>query len=220
MSSTFNYESCAEAAKAGDIEELKRMHENGCEWDLYTTAYAAKYGHLECLKYARKNGCEWNWKTPTFAAEGGHLACLKYAHENGCEWDLYTTAYAAKGGYLECLQYAHENGCPWGLLTPIYASWHVNLDCFKYCFQMWNSPQEFWSYRFDLTNIIKKINLDDPLWRMLFHLDLPDYPDLAIKVKNKQIEIVEAREQCMDNLYNKTDKLCKDVIQYCVYPFI
>lgn len=71
---TFKYKQCFEAAKAGDINELKKMHENGCNWGYVTAANAAFFGHLDCLKYAQENGWKWNkWipymqlKTPVAA---------------------------------------------------------------------------------------------------------------------------------------------------------
>lgn len=48
---------CENAARAGDLQELKRLHESGCPWYEYTCASAAAAGHLDCLKYAHENGC-------------------------------------------------------------------------------------------------------------------------------------------------------------------
>ena len=48
---------------------------------------AAENGHLDCLKYAHENGCEWNVWTTLKAAYNGHLDCLRYAIENGCPYD-------------------------------------------------------------------------------------------------------------------------------------
>ena len=48
---TFKYKHTWQAAERGDLEELKKMHENGCEWNSETTRLAALYGQLECLKY-------------------------------------------------------------------------------------------------------------------------------------------------------------------------
>ena len=48
---------CARIAENGNLELLKVLHENGCDWDEWTCCQAAKNGHLECLKYAHENGC-------------------------------------------------------------------------------------------------------------------------------------------------------------------
>ena len=72
---------CAGVARIGDLVSLKRMHEEGYEWDRYTPAYAALNGHLECLKYAHENGCEWDGYTTMFAATYGQLDCFKYCFQ-------------------------------------------------------------------------------------------------------------------------------------------
>ena len=61
---SFKYKTCTEAAKAGDLTELKKMHEADCDWDEWTPRSAAENGHLDCLKYAHENGCPWDIKTP------------------------------------------------------------------------------------------------------------------------------------------------------------
>jgi hypothetical protein len=183
---SFKYKSCAKAAKAGDLDELKNMRENGRKWDWETPASAAENGHLECLKYAHQNGCNWHYSTTLRAALNGHLECLKYAHENGCEWDGYTTMFAATYG---------------------------QLDCFKYCFQEWDDPQEFWNLDFALTKIIYKIDLDDKVWRRLFDLDLSKYSDLQVKVNDKKKEIEEMKEESKKILETR---LPLDIIKYCI----
>ena len=123
------------AIKAGDLQEIKRLHqgghlENECPWDAWACRAAALRGHLECLKYLHENGCPWDAWTCRAAAEGGQLECLKYLHENGCPWDDDTCAQAAR--HLECLKYARENGCPWGTITCMYAAGGGRLECLKY----------------------------------------------------------------------------------------
>jgi hypothetical protein len=187
---SFKYESCEKAAKAGDLEELKKMHQAGYYWDMWTTAEAAGNGHLECLKYAHSKGCGWDGFVPVSAAQNGQLECLKYAHENGCKWDWITASYAAENGHLEC---------------------------FKYCFEMWNSEQTFWDNKYDLTKLIDKIDLDNSFWRKLFKLDLSQNPDLQIKVDKKKKEIEKSKIEVKNVLQNN---LALDIIKYCIYPFI
>jgi hypothetical protein len=46
---------CTEAIEEyGDLELLKYLHENGCDWDEETCIAAASYGYLSILKYLRK----------------------------------------------------------------------------------------------------------------------------------------------------------------------
>ena len=51
---------CSNAAKNGQLDFLKYLHEIGCKWDEDTCFYASKNGYLECLKYAHKNRCPWD----------------------------------------------------------------------------------------------------------------------------------------------------------------
>ena len=53
----FNIDFMNWTAKNGYLNLMKYAHENGCDWNSYTTKYASKNGHLDCLKYARDNGC-------------------------------------------------------------------------------------------------------------------------------------------------------------------
>lgn len=74
---------------------------------------AAGCGQLDMLRWLRGQGCEWNELTCTAAAWEGHLEVLRYAREHGCPWDELTCSSAAGGGRTEVLRYAREQGCPW-----------------------------------------------------------------------------------------------------------
>jgi hypothetical protein len=218
----FEYEFAWEAAEAGDLEELKRMHlagfplqgtvshlfRNDNIW--YSTTLAAKNGHLDCLRYAHENGCEMSHLITVEAAANGHLDCLQYAHSQGCEMSHLITAEAAENGHLDCLQYAHENGCILGVWSAPCAAENGHIECFKYCFQKWWDNQHFWKIEYDLSNIIDKIDLEDPVWSSLFTLDLTNNPLLKNKIVEKlkmlSIEILE-------------NKIPKDVLIYCLNPF-
>ena len=189
---SFKYESCAGAAHAGDLEELKRMYQAGYRWSLMTPGYAAAKNHLDCLKYAHSQRCPWNEWTPLYAGSRGNLDCLRYAIENGCSWNEETPRSVVENGHFEC---------------------------FRYCFEKWSDPQTFWNIDFEsgLTKIIDQIDLDDLVWRKLFDLDLKKYPDLQSKVEAKKKEIEEMTLQSKEVLENI---LAMDVIQYCIHPLI
>jgi len=223
----FKYGSCQEAAYAGDLDELKRMHLAGLEWNELTPMRAAQNGHLECLKYAHQQGCPWDVDTTFGASVNGHLDCLQYAHENGCSWNSNTTKYAAMLGKLECLQYAHQQGCPWDENTYLFAAENGHIDCFKYCFEHWISPQEFWNnIIFDLSKIIDKIDLDDFVWRKLIieDIDLVHYPELQSKIDTKKLEIKKLqkliKEELVDNVKGPIGLLPTDVITDCLFPYL
>ncbi len=185
----FKYSFCEEAALAGDLEEIKRMHLAGYPWDWRTIAHAAGNGHLECLKYAYENKCSYiNWAL-VYASENGHLECLKYLYEKENDWNNWTPVYAAKNGHL---------------------------DCFKYCFERWNDPQTFWNNTYELDKIIEQIDLDEKIWRTLFTLDLSKCSLLKDKVESKKREIEEKKKICKEVL---EDILPLDIIKYCIYPF-
>lgn len=76
---------CTEAIEEyGDLELLKYLHENGCDWNEETCIAAASYGYLNILKYLRKNGCPWNNDTAVFATCNGHYALYDWTIANGC----------------------------------------------------------------------------------------------------------------------------------------
>ena len=56
---------CALAARQGHLETLAYLRETlRAEWGADVCAAAARYGHVDCLRYAHQNGCEWNrWTT-------------------------------------------------------------------------------------------------------------------------------------------------------------
>ena len=44
----YSEQDCELAAKRGDLERLKYLHEKGCKWNKYSSDAAAKMGHLTC----------------------------------------------------------------------------------------------------------------------------------------------------------------------------
>jgi hypothetical protein len=68
----------------------------------------------------------------------------------------------------------------------------------------------------DLSKIINNIDLDDPIWRRLFTLDLNKYPELETKVEFKKKEIKNMKEISEQILKNT---LPIDVIKYCIHTY-
>jgi len=133
---TSNTRTMAYAASSGNLECLRYLHENGCEWDWRATANAAYGGYLECLRYLHEHGCEWNVWAIDNASGNGHLDCLKYLHENGCQWDTSSTVLcAAAKGHLECLRYLHKSGCPFDSCASSAAAFNGQLACLKYLYE-------------------------------------------------------------------------------------
>jgi hypothetical protein len=109
-----------------------------------------------------------------------------------------------------------ESGCEWNDVTPKNASKNGHLECFKYSFERWNDHQEFWNIEYNLTKIIDEINLDDPVWRRLFTIDLSKHPNLQEKVESKKKEIEKLKEASKEVLESI---LPMDVIKYCIHTY-
>jgi hypothetical protein len=105
---------------------------NGCPWDWRTCADAARGGQLEVLQWARANGAQWDEWTCRYAADGGHLAVLQWARANGCPWDAMTCAHAALNGHQHVLEWARANGCPWDPQTCSFAAHKGHLSVLQW----------------------------------------------------------------------------------------
>ena len=108
------------AAKHGQIECLKCLHEKGYVWNASVIAAAAGNGELACVTFLHESGCQWDASACREAAKGGHLDCLTYLHEHGCRWDDSVSEYyhrnltlvAANAPMLACLRYLLSHSCP------------------------------------------------------------------------------------------------------------
>ena len=114
-----------DAAKRECVDTLKSLHRRGrVTFDEYFCQMAAYGGQLEVLKWLRDNTCQWNSETTRLAAYyGGQLEVLKLARAHGCPWDMGTCVNVADGGQLEVLQWAHANGCAWEPEMCTRAAW-------------------------------------------------------------------------------------------------
>ena len=209
------YQNTSEAAKAGDLDEIKRMMSlPDFEWDPDTTAFAAENGHLEVLKFAYEHGCRWADHTCSSAAYGGQLDCLKFAHEHGAPLLGWSSAAACSGNNLECLKYVCEKGCPvdenhsrlaacrsleylqylhsircpMDVYTSIYAARGYQLDCLRFALES-GCPFERGTC-VSLNKHTDKIDLDKHNW-----------------LRNQLFSLIESgelipRDDCQD-LYNK-----------------
>jgi len=125
-------DTCAAAAKGGQLRVLKWLRERNCPWDEDTCEGAARNGHFEILQWAREEGCPWDFNTCLGAAKGGHLEVLQWLREKRCPWNSLTCMGAAKGGNLEVLQWAREEGCPWDIWTCYAAARKGRLEILKW----------------------------------------------------------------------------------------
>ena len=77
---------CRDAAAAGELNELKRLHESGVEWDAWTCVAAAENGHLDCLRYAHEQGCDWDCLVCEHAIDGP-------SREKAVTWRVWNTLF-------------------------------------------------------------------------------------------------------------------------------
>lgn len=61
---------CEGEAGNGNLETLKWLTENRCEWDLKTCVEVVRNGRLAVLEWFKENGGEWNQSTPIDAIDG------------------------------------------------------------------------------------------------------------------------------------------------------
>jgi hypothetical protein len=211
----------ANAASFGHLDCLKYAHENGCIWDEETTAQAAGNGHLDCLQYSHENGCPWDTKTTINAAFRGYLDCLKYAYNNGCPWDYKIQDSAALNGNITIFKYSFQ------ICNDPQEFWNYkyNLDGTTYSIHSYNEILRRYfdpnfkiiNYNYDLTKIIDKIDLDDPLWRKLLTLNLNFYPELQTKVQSKIKKLEELKLNIKEIL---SSTLSFDVIKFYIFPYL
>ena len=127
---------CRDAAAAGNLSKLKRLHRAGRPWDETTCYEAAINGHLECLRYAYENGCflpsdeylsalDWvdddidedfyvryhEYTPVATAAACGHLQTLRYLmEETNCATEGHPIRFAAINGRIDTLSYLIDRG--------------------------------------------------------------------------------------------------------------
>jgi hypothetical protein len=144
-SGPLNATTCAQAARNGQLKELKNAYKSGgCRWDERTCSFAAKQGHFKLLKWVRTKNCPWDEWTCAFAAEQGNLKILKWARMNGCPCDEWTCAFAAEMGHFRILRWAHTNGCPWDPSTCAFAAEQGHLEILKWA-RSKNCPWNEWT---------------------------------------------------------------------------
>ena len=84
---SLNGELCEWAARNGDFNCLKYLHENGCPFENSLWYCVTTRCNLDCFKYLYENGCHWRETMIIPIVSGNHLDCLKYLHEKNCKFD-------------------------------------------------------------------------------------------------------------------------------------
>ena len=126
---------CTGAAKNGNIEMLKYLHEKGYSWGGDTCNSAIKTGHLEVLKYLLENGCSCDGETWREAIISGNLEIIDILCEDeNSYWDEESCEIAARRGRLDILKLLRNPDrprglCPWDERTLAAArrNKHTNI---------------------------------------------------------------------------------------------
>lgn len=105
-------EMCSQAARYGNLETIKWLINNNCEWNSWTAAYAALNGHLHILLWLDQNTkIQWNrWlEWGSGILYNGNWSWLH-------DWDLLdnfsVSTYAVLGGHLDILKWLNNHGSP------------------------------------------------------------------------------------------------------------
>ena len=221
------YQNYIEAIVADDLEEIQQMHRDGISWwsgdDLLLEIL--RKGNVKILQYAyEKMKIPFNSISGLVTAEFGHLECLKYMHENNYVFDSFSFMNAAANGQLECLKFAHSIGVSLDFPTARIAAANGRLRCFEYCYEVCADPQKFWDVlpsEIRYNSVFAAINLDKPLWRTLFNVNIYTIPYLHAKVEAYKQEIEEMKQACTQALHDKPKKalVCKQVLEQVLFPY-
>ena len=127
----------------GGLEILKFLHENGYEWNSFTSGRAGRQQHIDCLKYAYNNGCPFDEITFSETMIEGNIDCLYFLLQHNCPYDkgaFYCTAGEGHLDYLTIL-YKHNqekikkgdvDEILWDFRTPYDAAIYKHDDCVKF----------------------------------------------------------------------------------------
>lgn len=74
---------CNHAAESGNLEYIKYYREHGGKFDRKTLWFAIKGGDIECVKYLLKENCEWNNRTWQYAVDISRWDILQCLYDDG-----------------------------------------------------------------------------------------------------------------------------------------
>jgi len=110
-----------QAVKNDDLDEVKRLHENGADLtarDNTAVRCTAFGGNLLMIKYLHENGVDLTVGDNCaigLAAFCGHLSMVKYLVENGADLtadDNFAVCWAANNRHWSVVKYLYLHGAP------------------------------------------------------------------------------------------------------------
>lgn len=95
---------------------FKWLRKKGFYLDENAFNAAAEMGNLDILRFLENNNCEWSTDAINFAIIGGSIECVKYLIHKGFQWD--SDAYSLACDNIEILKYlisisANDLSRPW-----------------------------------------------------------------------------------------------------------
>jgi putative sugar O-methyltransferase len=108
-----------DAAKRGDLNSVRRLHQSGADLRLHDDALlcaACEGGSLDIVRYLHENGVALNAPNQEplcRACAPGHLHIVRYLHENGVGLNAPNQeplCRACAHGHLDIVRYLRENG--------------------------------------------------------------------------------------------------------------
>jgi hypothetical protein len=164
------------------------------------TYYATLYNRVDMLKYLMSRGVQCKHWYAAVAAEDDLVDALRIIHD-------FHPSFVANNHqtFYACTEFS-------------------SVKCIEFVLQ--NSSNDFYSVFTTepshtmcnfTSNQVKKLDLDKPVWRRLFALNLQWHPVLEQLVDNKKAQI---QSVCELSKLVLLPHITKDVIQYCLQSYI
>jgi hypothetical protein len=190
--SNTHYTFCWQAAEAGNVDELQRIHEDALKLNIIDTSKFSMLDYMILAAQYRHTDCFFN--TCAFAVKQGHLDCLRYAHEHGCEINFHTIQTAAN----------NNDHC------------EQSVQCFEYCYEKWYTTNSIWENCFN--PIIPYLDLLKCMYRFLFTEDLNKYPELQQAIHSSKQLLQKQQHMC--RMLATNHDVCNDVIEKFIIPYM
>ena len=134
----WNENSCATAARRGNLKALKYARSKDCPWDENCIIQALKYYHQDIVEYCVQNGCPIGTNDICHYAMEDEVydrayRMLKLLRRNSVPWSRETCFDAARKGNFQALKWAVSNGCSWDRQDcAYYAAEYGDIEVLKW----------------------------------------------------------------------------------------
>jgi len=108
------------AIDANNIEIVKWLYQNGCNFDERSCIHVARTCNLELLKFLHENKCSWCGEAFFEAIKEDHFETLKYLIDK-CEMNSHILEHAAEHCRLDTLKWLYYE-------SPFANLWKPNLN--------------------------------------------------------------------------------------------